>query len=67
MLHTEACGFTALHIAMEIGPSHHLTGTGGSPVRPWGARRMVSEDSGLRQSFLLIVCTGHIVTARERE
>ncbi len=24
---------------------------------------MVSEDSGLRQSFLLIACTGHIVTS----
>ena len=44
----------ALHVAMEVGPS----------LRPPDVQRMASEDSAARepQSFLLIVCTRHIVT-----
>jgi hypothetical protein len=48
----------ALHVAMEVGPSHR-------PGR--GVWRMASEDSGpleVDRPFLLIVRTGCIVTAR---
>jgi hypothetical protein len=47
---------------MQTGPSHH-------PIEP-DVRRMVSEDSGEpegRQSFLLIVRTGRVVTPHEGE
>ena len=50
----------ALHVAMEVGPSHHAS------ARVW---RMASEDSGPilpSRPFLLIVRTGRIVTARKR-
>ena len=42
-----------LHVAMQIGLSHL------SEKRAW---RIVSEDSGVRRPFLLIDCTGWVVT-----
>jgi hypothetical protein len=45
---------SSLHVAMQIGLSH---------LPEQGAWRLVSEDSGARRSFLLIVRTLQIVTA----
>src|SRR6185437_4459741 len=50
----EMCCTSLLHVAMQFGLSHLLER---------GARRIVSEDSGERRSFLLIVRTTWIVTA----
>src|SRR3990172_1879221 len=47
-----------LHVAMQIGPSHH------HDLCSHRVRRMVSEDAVVGQPpFLLIACTGSIVTA----